>query len=128
MQKEDMEAVRSLHAFDFPLPGLDSPLVESAFVVTGEDGAIEMAGIAVRTTEVVFVCDRRSKRHPLTKLAGIRILHEAMRDKLLASGQGEAYAFVAPEVEKSFGRHLQRHFGWLKCWSAYCWRKGGIHA
>ena len=118
---EDYARLKEIHAengLDFPIPDLDSPMIEGIEVVVDERGEIMMAAIAKRVPEIYLLAPQ-GQLHPVVKMEGIRLLHSALRDNIASKGYTEFFSFVAPAVEKSFGRHLRKWFGWEKCWQAY---------
>ena len=73
--------------------------------------------------EITLICDPDKTLHPLIRLKGIAMLRDALRSKMLTSGQSvEAIAFVAPELRR-FARHLQREFGFQAEWPAFRYRE-----
>lgn len=122
MESRDIPAIREIYdsaGYDFPFPDLSSPLIESVDVVVSDFDTPIMAAAAKRGIEVILFCSSKSGMHPLVKLEGIRLLHESMRDTITARGYAEAYAFLPPQLENNYGRHLQRMFNWQPAWKAY---------
>jgi hypothetical protein len=91
---------------DFPYPKID-------FVIDGL-----MGGGYRLVPETTLLLDPDSTAHPLVKLKGIALLHQALRDKLTSCGHTEAIASVPPGFE-AYRRHLQRHFGWKESWPTF---------
>jgi hypothetical protein len=121
MQIRDRLAIEAIHAsvgYEFPLPGWDSNLVESAQVLTDDEDNVIMAGFAIRVPEVYLLCPQGGAMHPAVKMEGVAMLHGAMRDELAPKGYSQAFSFIWPKCA-AFGRHLMRRFGWEKCWAGY---------
>jgi hypothetical protein len=55
----------------------------------------------------------------MVKMEGIRLLHGAIRDTIASKGYKEGFAFIPPSIEKAYGRHLRKWFGWEATWPAY---------
>lgn len=118
---EDFDALRKIHAqsgLDFPMPDLDSPMIEGIELVIDENGEIMLAAVAQRAAEIYLLAPA-GHVHPVVKMEGIRLLHSGLRDKLAPKGYKEFFAFVHPAVERSFGRHLRKWFGWERTWAAW---------
>lgn len=118
---EDFARLRQIHAesgLDFPLPDLDSEMIEGIEVVEDDRGEIMLAAIARRVPEI-YLLTPKGCLHPVVKMEGIRLLHGALRDTIAAKGYTEYFSFVDPTCERAFGRHLKKWFGWSKTWPAY---------
>ena len=97
--------------FDYPFPDLKAKDFEEARVLVDEDGAI-VDVVAARKTAEIYLWANPRWRNPRWRLDSIIEIHEDMRQRLEAKGYGEAHAVLPPEVERSFGRRLQRIFHW----------------
>ncbi len=114
MRLDDIPVLRDLHrqaGYDYSFPDLTAKEIEDVTVVVDLDDKPVAAGVAKRTVELYLIMGKTG--HPLVKWGHIRELHGAMKKKLLAKGFTEGNAFLPPEIEKSYGRHLAR-LGWLK--------------
>jgi hypothetical protein len=89
------------------------------FIVTDDAGCPIMAAGYTLVPEITLICAPGGSTHPLVKLKGITLLHESVRDTLAAKGFKEAFASIPPQLERSYGRHLQRHFKWLESWKTF---------
>jgi hypothetical protein len=99
------------------------------FVVTDDGGCPIMAAGAKLIPEMTLICAPGGSTHALVKVRGLCLLHDQLRDTLAAKGYTEAIASVPPQLERSYGRHLQRHFRWLLSWTTYRirdWKKDGV--
>lgn len=76
-----------------------------------------MACAAERIVQLYLYAGKEG--HPAARLHAIRILHEAMRDKLHERCYSEANVFLPPTLAKSFGRRLERTFGWRINWPSW---------
>lgn len=118
---EDYDKLRDIHAqsgLGFPLPDFESALIEGIQVVVDDFDEIVLAAVAKRVPEIYLLAPK-GKLHPMVKMEGISLLHSSLRDMLASKGYAEFFSFIHPLVEKSFGRHLQKWFGWEKTWQAY---------
>lgn len=102
----------------FKFPDLESPLIEAAEVVIDEHGEVMLGAVAERTLEI-YLFSPAGQFHPVVKMEGIRLLHGAIRDKIASKGYSEGFSFIPPAIEKSYGRHLRRWFGWERTYPAY---------
>lgn len=122
MELRDIPAIEAIHAlagYKFPLPNLLSPMIEGVEVVVDDADAPIMAAAAKRGVELYLFCPPGGPMHPAVKIEGVRMLHESLRNTIVQKGYSEGYAWVPPEIERSFGRKLRRLFGWDKAWSSY---------
>ena len=108
----DLERIKTLHRqsrFEYALPDLSDASVFSRHVV--RDGTdIAMAAFLKLSAEAYLVCDP-SWRNPAWRMEALRQLQEAGRIDAERQGIASVHAFPAKEVEKHFGRRLQR-LGW----------------
>jgi hypothetical protein len=114
----DRRALKAIHEraeYGFPFP----KSLRNYMVVCDDSGEPLMAAGYKITPEVLILCAPGGNSHPLVKLKAMALLHESLRGKLVKKGFHEANAFLAPKAEKSYGRHLRRHFGWQESWTAY---------
>jgi hypothetical protein len=119
--ENDCDELRKIYAesgFNFSLPDLSSPMIEAAQLVIDERGEVVMAAMAERTVEIYLLCPA-SQLHPVVRMEGIRLLHGAIRDTIVGKGYTEGFSFIPPAIERSYGRHLRKRFGWEKTWPAY---------
>lgn len=118
---EDYARLQEIHeqsGLGFPMPDLDSKMIEGIEVVVDDQGEIMMAAVAKRVPEI-YLLAAPGKLHPVVRMEGIRLLHSALRDTIVPKGYPEGFAFVCPSIEKAFGRHLRKWFGWQRTWPAY---------
>jgi hypothetical protein len=122
----DLAILREIYdhaGYDFKFP---ENLADFLVVVDDDDVPMMAAGHRL-VPEITLLCAPGGATHPLVKLKGIALLHESLRDKLVRKGYSEAIASVPPELERSYGRHLQRHFQWQESWKTYRirdWKEG----
>ena len=122
MEARDIPAIEAIHAiagYKFALPDLASPMIEGAEVVVDENDVPILAAVAKRGVEIYLFCPQGGPLHPTVKIEGVRMLHEGLRDRIVAKGYTEAYSCVPPEIEKSWGRKLRRLFNWERAWASY---------
>jgi len=118
-QPKDEAALREIHAHRAHGDKFPSNIADFLVAVDDQDRPLMAAG-AKLVPEITLIC--ACQPHPLVKLKGIALLHEALRDKVAEGNHTEAHAFLAPQVERSFGRHLVKHFGWRETWKAFAIR------
>lgn len=113
-----LDEIHAQSGMDFKFAQIAMPLAECAFLV--EDDSGEPLGIAVakRTPEIFLAL--KKKPHALVKVKALQLIHEAMNARLTELGYSEAFCFLPPELERSYGRHLVQIFGWKPTWKAYC--------
>jgi hypothetical protein len=104
--------------FAYEFPDLTGPLMESVLVVEDESGKILAAVAAERLCQLYFLCG--AVEHPAAKLAIIRSLHTQMADALRAKGYRSAEAFLPAPIAETFGKRLERTFGWTRNWESWC--------
>ena len=87
-------------------------------VVTDDAGCPIMAAGAKLIPEMTLICAPGGSTHALVKLKSLALLHNALRDILIAKGHHEALASVPPHLV-AYQRHLQRKFGWKESWTTF---------
>ena len=125
---DDLSILREIYdraEYGYPFP--DD--LSEYWVVADDTGCPIMAAGAKMVPELTLICAPGGSTHALVKFKGISLLHEKLRDILVSKGYTEAIASVPPQLERSYGRHLQRHFHWLLSWTTYRirdWKKEGV--
>jgi hypothetical protein len=107
-------------AGQFPYPADDSPLLECAYVLVDDDDTALLGLSVVRCVQLYFYPG--STLPAAAKLHCTRLLAETIKKDLSAKGYNECDAYVAPQIERSFGRRLVRSFGAVKNWASYCFQ------
>jgi hypothetical protein len=118
--KEDQGILDEIHAqsgMDFKFAQIAMPLAECAFVVEDDSGQPLGVSVARRTPEIFLAL--RKEPHALVKVRALQLIHEQMSARLTELGYEEAFCFLPPHLERSYGRHLMQIFGWRKTWAAY---------
>jgi hypothetical protein len=121
-KESDLPHLKQIHSdagYDFPFPDFSSPFLGHVQVLVDTEDIPLMAVCSKLVPEITLLCAPHGTMHPLTKLKGIGLIHESMREVLTADGHDEAFAFVPPEIEKNYGRHLVRKFNWEQTWAAF---------
>lgn len=116
---KDEPALREIHSRRGFGDAFPANIADFLVAVDDQDQPLMAAG-AKLIPEITLICT--CQPHPLVKLRGIALLHEALRDKLSAGNHTEAHAFLAPQIERAFGRHLVKHFGWRATWKSFAIR------
>lgn len=122
LEERDMPEIQAIHdaaGYQFPLPDFASPLIEASDVIVDDSDTPIIGAMAKRGVELYLFCAPGGNLHPAVKIEGVRMLHESLRDRIVAKGYIEGYACLPPEIDRSWGRHLQRLFGWQRAWPSY---------
>ena len=123
VREDDLPTLKEIYdtaGYKFDWPDLLSDEFLSVEVVVDERDRPLMAAAAKKSVELFLICAPGGNLHPAMKMKAIWLLHLALRDALTLLGFYEATAFLPPELEKNYGRHLQRKFSWLPTWKAFC--------
>ena len=123
LRQSDIPALQAMYVaqgFAYEFPDLNGPLMEAVLVVEDDGGKILAAVAAERLVQLYFLCG--DVEHPAAKLSIVRALHEHMAEALRAKGYHSAEAFLPPPIAETFGRRLERTFGWVRNWQS--WTKG----
>ena len=122
LERRDIPAVEELHrasGFDYPLPDFFGGDFARVSVVVDEDDKVIQVIAAKKTVEMYLLMDG-AWRNPRWRLQALMQGHEEMRLKLIESGYTDVNCWLPPEVEKSFGRRLERIFKWIPSrWKSY---------
>jgi len=113
-----LRAIHKAQGFDYEFPDLGR--FEGVLVSTDENDSPIQAIAARKTVEMYFLGDP-NYRTPRWRMAHFAALHEEMHKFLLDRGYTDVLAFIPPEIVKSFGKRLQRTFGWVPGrWQHFC--------
>ena len=118
-RREDEEAHKTMHAqmgLEYELP--DLARMTSRLVFEDDEGVIRMAILLRPTVEAYMLMDRTDKISARERWARFLCMHKATLQDAAAKGIGDAYAFLPPQLDKSFGRKLKR-LGWFRPWQAW---------
>ncbi len=116
----DQSILDEIHAqsgMDFKFAEIAMPLAECAFLV--EDDAGEPLGVAVAKRVPEIFLALKKEPHAMVKVRALQLIHEAMSRRLTEMGYDQAFCFLPPHLERSYGRHLVKIFQWRKTWAAY---------
>ncbi len=118
-KSRDIEKLKALAARSgFPYPEVDDPHIEAAQTVVDSTGKIIVSCVAKRLVELYLYVD--PDQSPAVKLDALKLLHRSMAAELCKLGYDSAESFLPPQIEKRFGRRLQRTFGWVRNWASFC--------
>lgn len=115
MVAEDVSKLRQIYdemGFDYQFPDLLSP--EFVNVMVLEDEGVPVMAIASRKTVETYLFMKKGWRTPGWRQECFLQLHLAAHKAVKALGFTDVHAWVPPQVAKSFGRRLQRVFGWKR--------------
>ncbi len=116
---EDAEDLKTMHAqmgLEYELPDLTQ--MTSRLVFEDDEGVIRMAILLRPTVEAYMLMDRTDKVSARERWARFLCMHKATLQDAAAKGIKDAYAFLPPQLDKSFGRKLKR-LGWFRPWQAW---------
>lgn len=116
-EESDLAVLKELFetaAYGFPFP--DN--ISDYLVVTDDAGCPIMAAGEKLIPEITLICAPGGSTHPLVKLKGVALIHDALRDRLVSKGFTQAIASVPPSLG-AYQRHLQRHFKWRESWPTF---------
>lgn len=119
-KRSDLPALQEMaEASGCPYPEcLDNPMIEAISVVVDEKDRPIMACAVERIIQGYLFTSNQG--HPAMRLHAMRLLHQEMAGKLRSLGYNSCEAFLPPKLELSFGKRLERCFGWTKNWSSWC--------
>jgi hypothetical protein len=105
---------RAQYPFDWKFP-LQSARIAASCAIEDESGST----VALCAAELVPALSLAMQQHlhPLVRLRAGVMIHEYMKGALLA--YPEVVCEIPPELERGYGRHLERIFGWRAMWKGY---------
>jgi hypothetical protein len=115
LEAEDVPKLREIYAemdFDYAFPDLLSSQFVNVMVL--EDGGELVMAVASRKTVENYLWMKKGWKTPGWRQEAFLQLHLAAHKALKAMGFTDCHAWLPPQVAKSFGRRLQRVFGWQK--------------
>lgn len=113
LRDSDIQTLRDIAAKNgFPYPELDHPHIEAVLVVVDSEDRPIMACAAKRLVELYLWVGPDPS--PTIKLDALRLLHMDMPGILRNLGYTECNVQIPPEISDSFGRRLERTFGWVR--------------
>ena len=104
----------SQYPFEWKFPRLSERIAASC--VVEDDAGIPIAVCAAECIPSVTLGIQQTL-HPLVRLRAGAMIHEYLKEALKA--YPEMVCEVPPELERGYGRHLQRIFGWREMWKGY---------
>lgn len=121
---EDDAAIREMHermGLDYELPDLQK--MASKLVFEDEQGKIRMAVYLRPTLEAYMFIDGAEKFQNKAEQAKEQwsrfvCLEKASQQNAIKLGFEDVYAFLPPQLERSFGRKLRR-LKWFRPWAAF---------
>ena len=122
LEKRDLPVLEQWHresGFDYPLPDLFSPSFARVLVVV-DDNDVPVQALAAKNTIEMYMLMDKGWRNPRWRLEALMQGHEDMRSWLHENGHEDVNCWLPPEVEKSFGRRLEKLFYWIPArWKSY---------
>ena len=104
---------RSQYSFDWKFPEF-SDRIAAACVIEDASGPIALC--AAELVPAVSLAIQQTL-HPLVRLRAGALIHEYLKSQLKA--YPEMTCELPPELERGYGRHLGRIFGWREAWKGY---------
>lgn len=120
LEAEDLPKLKEIYSemgFDYAFPDLLSPQFVNVMVLD-DDGPV--MAIASRKTVETYLLMKKGWKTPGWRQEAFLQLHLAAHKAVKELGFTDCHAWVPPQVSKSFGRRLQRVFGWKRSiWEVY---------
>lgn len=123
-----LRAIHEAQGHDYPFPDLS----HSQFVgimVAADANDVPVQAIAARKTLEIFMLGDPKWRTPAWRLRVFSELQEVLHRAMFSQGFTDAHAFLPPKIARSFGKRLQRDFGWIPSkWQSFCkyLNEGGV--
>jgi hypothetical protein len=121
LRTEDIPKLRRIYermGLDYAFPDLLA--AEFVNVQVLEDNGEPVMAIASRKTVETYLLMDKSWKTPGWRQEAFTELHLAAHRAVRALGFRDAHCWVPPQVAKSFGRRLERIFGWRKSvWTVF---------
>ena len=108
MRDDDIPKIKAMHSESmqkYDIPELTDANLVTACVVVDDSDAPHAVLMARRTAEMYVVIDHEWES-PAWRLVALKELVEATKPKMEAQGFTDAYAFLGPDVPKSYLRRL----------------------
>lgn len=116
----DMDALQKMftkQGLKYKFPKLESCVIKK--MVVDQFDTPRQALLARPTVELYFLQDD-FWMSPMYRFAGLAGLHRSVGQDLLELGFTDANIWVSPSKAKTFGRRLERSFGWREnAWKNY---------
>ncbi|SRR5713101_53220 len=115
----DAKALKAIHAqmgLDYELPDLNK--MAGRLVFEDDAGVVRMAILLRPTVEAYMLVDREDKVSARERWSRFLCMHKAAMQDAVSQGIEDAYAFLPPQLDRSFGRKLKR-LGWFRPWDAW---------
>jgi hypothetical protein len=97
-------------------PDFDSPLIEMVAVAVDEHDSPIGAVVGQRALHLSLIL---GEGHPAERFSILREFHSKLSESLCRTDYNEVDVFIPPQLE-SFGRRLQKSFGWVSNWRSFC--------
>lgn len=116
--KDELKRIFRQQNFEYDLPDLNGVMLPIRMVLE-HNSEIRMAAVARITAEVYFLIDNE-RGTPQERWEQFQQLHrEGLQRAHFPGGLDDLHCWIAPRIERSFGRRLKR-LGWSKAlWPSY---------
>ena len=105
---------RGQYNFDWKFPENTSRIAGACAVEDDAGGLIALCAAELIPSVTLAM---NQNLHPTVRLRAGILIHEYLKSQL--SAYPELHCEVPPEIEKAYGRHLERIFGWREMWKGY---------
>lgn len=123
MRKDDIPKIEAIYRKSeakYDLPMLDAKNVEEALVMVDEDDEPHVFLASEKVAELFLVMDHEFES-PAFRLLAIDLLSKEMRVRLEAKGYNTVYAFLGPDIPKSYHRRLYKFGARKMIWDCVKW-------
>jgi hypothetical protein len=129
LRESDIPVLKELHErrgfgysfpdlWDYKLNRISQEFADVQVRVDEEDRPV--IAVACRKTVEAYLWMDEGWRTPRWRMAALVEIHEAVRVRLCDMGIQFVNAWIPPQIEKCFGKRLERVFGWVKSgWPSY---------
>ena len=116
---EDDVRLKAIHehmGIHYELPDLSKMAIKLVF--EDDEGCVLMGILLRPTVEAYMLLDTQEKTSARERWSRFLCLHRAALREAAARGFDDGYAFLPPDLDRSFGRKLER-LGWFRPWPAW---------
>jgi len=128
MRTDDIPKLLAIHAESrakYGMPALDDVNVLEAMVAVDEEDNPRVLLTAERVAELVLVMDHTWET-PAYRAVALGELVKEMRDRLLSKDLNSSYAFLGPDVPRSYERRLWKLGARAMDWKCVKWIRGDV--
>lgn len=126
MRAEDIPKIEAIYRNSpakYDIPMLDSPMIETAFVMVDEKDEPRAMLAAEKVTEMFLVLDHKWET-PAFRAIAVGELAASVRARVESSGIRAAYAFLGPDIPQGYDRRLFRLGARQMIWRCFRFCRG----